>query len=410
MQHTYTNGENAARDAWAALVGKMPAWMVSAGAILGAILGYFLNGHAVVDLVRWLVRVAGYVAESALLLATLYVTVNSVAHTLLTWVMPGSWIGFFDYVSLVAFSLLPELILAQAIKTTIEHWTMLRRVGTWKHSALAWATLYSLPTATFAVMTVATIVSFAQSDGNVLQATGAALTVRVLAGWGYSLVEILFVAIGKRGYVAMLDNLRSIVSELRATIATRDTELTTARASIDKAAQDAQEVDRKHAQEVAALQSTIADLQEEARSLTATIEEKELQIKTARAIAPRHRTLRPVALSPMNGATDIATPGATDSDSDSHSAGYVAIDDGESIAIANGHGATIMATGEPRERIKMAMLHALQNGEQLNYKEIAQVANAGYSTVRKHAQAIIEELTQEIPAIVAPGHSQDKAS
>lgn len=87
--------------------------------------------------------------------------------------------------------------------------------------------------------------------------------------------------------------------------------------------------------------------------------------------------------------------------------GYVAIDNGLAIAIQNEFGATIIATGEPRERIKMAMAIAMREGIQAKYDDIAQVANVGYSTVKKHAAAIREEIarenTQEFPAIAAQG-------
>ena len=72
--------------------------------------------------------------------------------------------------------------------------------------------------------------------------------------------------------------------------------------------------------------------------------------------------------------------------------GYIAVDDGSTVAVANGRGATMIATGSHRDRIKQAMLQALQNREEATYNEIAKAAGVGYSTVKKHAPAIKMEI------------------
>lgn len=72
--------------------------------------------------------------------------------------------------------------------------------------------------------------------------------------------------------------------------------------------------------------------------------------------------------------------------------GYVAIDDGNTVAIADGHGQAMMATGSHRDRIKLVMLQAMQNGQEMSYVEIAKEAGAGYSTVKKWAPDIQKEL------------------
>jgi hypothetical protein len=72
--------------------------------------------------------------------------------------------------------------------------------------------------------------------------------------------------------------------------------------------------------------------------------------------------------------------------------GYIAVDDGSTVAIANGQGATMIATGSHRDRIKQAMLQAIQKGEEATYNEIAKAAGVGYSTVKKHAPAIKMEI------------------
>ena len=78
----------------------------------------------------------------------------------------------------------------------------------------------------------------------------------------------------------------------------------------------------------------------------------------------------------------------------SNSADYVAADDGVTLAITNGNGQTVIATGGHRERIKQAMLLAVQEQRALDYRDIAVVAQVGYSTVKKYAPEIKQELAQ----------------
>lgn len=51
-----------------------------------------------------------------------------------------------------------------------------------------------------------------------------------------------------------------------------------------------------------------------------------------------------------------------------------------------------MATGSHRERIKQAMLQAMQDQIEMSYADIAETAGVGYSTVKKWAPTIREEL------------------
>lgn len=76
--------------------------------------------------------------------------------------------------------------------------------------------------------------------------------------------------------------------------------------------------------------------------------------------------------------------------------GYVARDDGETMAVANSHGDTIIATGSHRDRIKEVMARAMQSGDSLSYQAIAAAAGAGYSTVKKYAKVLEEEIKREL--------------
>lgn len=161
--------------------------------------------------VNWLVISGGVIAQSAFMLATLYVTACVVAHQLLTWIF---WrcpqvIPVLNQVSVLIFSWIPELIVAAAMTTSIQHWkTGFRTKYKW---AFVWAVAYTIPTLVFLLMTIITILSFVslqEISANSYQVTGANLIMRVLFGWFYGVVGMLFDSVGKAGYAEMIDGLR----------------------------------------------------------------------------------------------------------------------------------------------------------------------------------------------------------
>jgi hypothetical protein len=403
MQHTtQAPTENAALEAWQAFLAKHQR-LAGFLNIIGSVSGYFLNGHAIVALVRWLVTVAGRIAESALLLATLYVTLNNVAHTLLTWVVPAPGIELLNYLSVVAFSILPELIVGIAITTTYNHWKLFFRAPAWKNSAWVWGTLYLVPTSVFTVMTITTLASFVQivaASGNPGQATGTALTVRFLAGWSYSLVEILFVTIGKKSYAERFDGLRLTIDSLHR-------ESTTQRSTIAQLTEEVNGLRRESTTQ----QSTISQLTEEVNGLRqrstqlqeqslldgATIdhltaerstllqERDELQEALER-LRKRNRSLR---LADSHEVATVAEQATSAPDT-----GFIARDNGETIAVSNGT-ETVYATGSHRERIKAAMVYAYQHGQDIHYPTIAQTTGVAIGTVKKWGPQIKEEIVQQ---------------
>jgi hypothetical protein len=111
--------------------------------------------------------------------------------------------------------------------------------------------------------------------------------------------------------------------------------------------------------------------------------EKAIESVPARAMVAQHAGQNSPQDSPEK---------ATD---DNEATGYVAADNGYSIAIGNAEGATIIATGPHRERIKQAMLRGIAEGQELDYKDIAQIAQVGYSTVKKWAPEIRQEISSD---------------
>ena len=92
--------ESAARQFWREKMDEHPN---SAGllAIAGEVAGFFLNGHFIVALARWIIRVSGYVAESALLFAVLWISGTSVAPHLVVLVMSAKTMQSLVSVALV---------------------------------------------------------------------------------------------------------------------------------------------------------------------------------------------------------------------------------------------------------------------------------------------------------------------
>ncbi len=165
--------------------------------LIGSVTGFFFNGHFIVALGRWVVLTSGRIAETALLFATLWITATYVAPNF-TAILGGTATAL-SSLSLLAFSLLPEVILFHAIVTTYQHWStaLYEKSGTRRVGASLWAVLYTLPTATFFSMTVYTICTFASHDGRIGQASGTALSIRCLAGWLYGLIGLIRATIGK---------------------------------------------------------------------------------------------------------------------------------------------------------------------------------------------------------------------
>jgi hypothetical protein len=165
-------------------------------AIAGEVAGWFLNGHFLVWLGQWVIRVSGYIAETALLFAVLWISGTSVAPHLIELVMSEQTMHYFVSVALVALALIPEIILANAIVNALSHIhtaTQQRTPVAW-----AWAVLFTLPTLLFLGLTAYTLNTLVQSDGNFVQASAGLVGLRCFAGWTYGLLEMVYAGIGRK--------------------------------------------------------------------------------------------------------------------------------------------------------------------------------------------------------------------
>ncbi len=159
--------------------------------------GFFFNGHFLVKTTQWAVRVSGYVAESALLFAVLWISATSVAPGLIQLFMSEKAMQYFVWLSLIVLALIPELILANAIVNVIGQWHRVRlnykNIMCW-----VWAFLFSIPTGLFFYLTYVTIINLANNHGNFVQASTDIVNLRCLAGWIYGLLSLVYAGVGKK--------------------------------------------------------------------------------------------------------------------------------------------------------------------------------------------------------------------
>lgn len=193
-----TGDTSAARAFWDKTMEAHPRF-AGVLAIIGAVLEFFIGGHFIVAIAHKIIIVSGRVAESVLLGAALWITAINIANSYITQLVGGGNVSTWNAWALLAFSLLPEVIVFAAIVTTFEHWLRFARDRRWANPAWVWGLLYLIPTATFIGMTLYTIGSFVSRSGVADQITGGAIVVRCFAGWFYCLVEIVYLSLGRKG-------------------------------------------------------------------------------------------------------------------------------------------------------------------------------------------------------------------
>lgn len=321
-------------------------------------LHYMFTGGWIVDLVRWMIDAGGNIAESAFILATVYVTLNTVAHLLISWLLPDNVITALNQFSIIAFSVLPELIVVAAMAICFDHWRLV--VATKRIDCWIWAIAYSIPTVVFLGMTIYTITSFVSFEvantmtvhhmvngklvSEVVQvgsytATGPMLVTRCLAGWCFGTVQMLFVKLGKPGYTAMIDNLNSDLESLGEKVSDRDTQVTS-------------------------LQDQVTTLQQQVETQSRDLVDARLAIATQKVTRTK----------------------SDQGDSENDLGGESAHNNGK---------VTNLGASAQRAKLKKHIRKLVLAGTKINYKQITADTGISYNTVRRHADAIIKELTSE---------------
>lgn len=315
---------------------------------------YVFTGGWVVDLVRWMIDTGGNIAESAFILATVYVTLNTVAHLLVSWLLPDRAITTLNQISIIAFSVLPELIVVSALAVCFDHWRMVyttRRLDAW-----VWAILYSLPTVVFLGMTVFTITSFVSFEvantttvhhmvnGKLITelvqagsytATGPMLVTRCLAGWSYGTIRMIFAKLGKPGYTSMITDLKTEGVALGDKLKERDDLVTD-------------------------LQTQVATMQKQIETQGNELIEARIAVATAKVTRETQSDITRIEKATHGKVTPLRG-------------------DGDS----------------KREKLKRHIRGVVLAGEKVNYKQIEKDTGLSYNMIRAHAKTIIEELSNE---------------
>jgi hypothetical protein len=344
-------------------------WYVTLGNAICIFLHYIFTGKWIVDLVRWMIDTGGNIAESAFLLATIYVTLNTVAHLLVSWVLPDNIILTLNQVSVIAFSVLPELIIFAALKTTYDHWKMVQ--ATKRFDAWAWAIAYSIPTLIFLVMTILTITSFVSLEAinaTAPQATGWMLVIRCLAGWGYGMVQILFAKIGKQAYANLLASYKIQVGTLKNALQERDATIQERETTIETQLKN-----------IAFLQQKVADQDVELQELRVALASAKVAAKSVIENATKSDVTLPNVHSTFKNAnvTPIKSRSTVQKSTSVHSA-VKSVNDTDDMKFA---------------RLKMHLENNILQGGKKSLKQIALEANVSYGMARNRAQEIIEGLS-----------------
>lgn len=198
-QHDDEN-TNPARRLWDAHMERHPN-IHGALAIVGYVLDFIFNFKFVVAIGHWVIMTSGRVAETVLLFATLWITAVNVEPTFMQAHIPGGveQVKNLSSLSIMAFALLPEVIVFSAIITTYDHWMRFFRNRTWMNPEWVWSILYTAPTISFLTMTIITICSFVSNSGHLdIQTNGPMLVTRTLSAWFFVLIELIYAVLSKR--------------------------------------------------------------------------------------------------------------------------------------------------------------------------------------------------------------------
>ncbi len=159
-----------------------------------AVASFFLNGHVIVWLGRWVIRVSGYISETSLMFAVLWITCTSIAPDLIKLVISEQMMQRLVWLAFIVLAIIPEIILANAIVNAVSHWMVVARHQR-SVTAWIWAILFTVPTILFFVLTAITLNTLGANGGNIVQASTSTLNLRLDTGWMYGLLEMTYAGV-----------------------------------------------------------------------------------------------------------------------------------------------------------------------------------------------------------------------
>src|SRR5258708_6708380 len=315
---------------------------------LKAVFLYIVLFRWVIDIVRWLLGVGGTIAESSFLLATTYVIINLVAHKLVLWMVFSNTnvIDTCNQVALIAFSVLPELIVISAIKKSYEQWQLSFR--TRRIEYFIWSVLFTLPTLIFMYMTIRTVSGFVslESTGQSYVLTGDDLRWRVISGWVYGVSQMLYAEIGKGTLDKMFNDIKHQLQDAALSLADRETT-------------------------IANLETTSATLQSDMAVLQSEI----VTLRIAQAQRKTHTQQKPAP-------SEHKTSEKTQTHAETHT-----------------QESGTQSPNEKHQHFKTLVKKAVLSGQPINIKQFSKAAGLSYNTGLHHKDTIIREITNEHPAI-----------
>jgi uncharacterized membrane protein YhaH (DUF805 family)/frataxin-like iron-binding protein CyaY len=181
---------------------------------LQSIYSEFISGMWLVRIVNQMITTSGNIAESAFLLATLWILINIAGHTVISWVVDKHTAVLIDNLCSIAFAALPELLFLTTLKTCIKHCLTVFRYRDNK-VALTWAILYGIPAILFGIITVY-VLSVASTDGIEKAITLGSnwLMIRYLSGLFYAVIHSIDVSFAKPHFARMLVEKDQLIDQI----------------------------------------------------------------------------------------------------------------------------------------------------------------------------------------------------
>ena len=194
----------------------------------------FISGMWIVAIVTQMIITAGNVAESAFLLATLWVLINIAGHTLITWVVDPHTMILINNLCSIAFAALPELLFLGVTKTCIGHFlTAFKRRD---KVAVTWAILYLIPAISFGIITVY-VLSIASKYGlqMAIDLGEQWLIVRYLSGLFYAIIHSIDTAFAKPHFASQMAGKDAEIESLENALKQKQVEMNQAKVRFDNA-------------------------------------------------------------------------------------------------------------------------------------------------------------------------------
>jgi len=160
---------------------------------------YILSWRWVKQFLYWLIISAGTIAECCFLIASLWMSINSSVHPMVLTMMSEQKSVQLSYIATTIFTALPELIVAMALVTTINHCKNIRRERKYWYTWV-WPILFGIPSLVFLYISIMTVSCSVLKVNYVMPDWG--IVSRALAGYTFAIVYLLYEKLGEPCYAS----------------------------------------------------------------------------------------------------------------------------------------------------------------------------------------------------------------